>query len=669
MVVNKPPIVSEPQLYERDASRSAFWRRALVIYGFGGMLLLINAWFGTYFYVVVQALIWTQTSLLRGPLVILFALALLNLGAGRFARRFSLTRQELLTLYVMLCIGTCAAGYGFVQILINHIAAPFYYATGGNGFAERLQPHIPFWAAPRDPEVYNGFFRGNTTLYKPVYLWGWLLPVLTWSLFIGAIFWTSLCATTLFRKQWVEEERLTFPLVLLPLQLTDTSDSKSFWKNRWMWIGFLIAGVLESVNFLNFLYPSIPAIPIKPGMGQNEIGAMLTSPPWNAAGRIALAFYPFAIGIGYLLALDVSFSCWFLYLMSKVALVACSAMGLSEGATGSPSARIPFIREQGAGAFIGLAAFSVYMARRSLKTSWREAERPTGVDRDELMSFRMAYAGGVAGLLIQTIFLIALGFSPAMAGGYVFIYSCFALALGRIVSEVGAGWAWAPMWSPTSMTGEGIGLNYLNPQQLTALMANTQWMSDMRDNPLPQTAQAMKISGQAAFPARALLRPALFALVIGILAAFWAHLDIYYIYGAATAKVRPALMNSATGPARQAVSMMITPTFQDWSGIGAAVFGGATVIGLSAARQMFNWWPLHPLGYAVAMTNSMEYMWCPFLIAWGAKSITLRYGGIRAYRAALPFFLGLILGDYVVPTLWGIFGAMSKTQQYMAFPH
>jgi hypothetical protein len=56
-------------------------------------------------------------------------------------------------------------------------------------------------------------------------------------------------------------------------------------------------------------------------------------------------------------------------------------------------------------------------------------------------------------------------------------------------------------------------------------------------------------------------------------------------------------------------------------------------------------------------------------LAWLAKRTTLRYGGIRAYRAALPFFLGLILGDYVVPALWGVFGMASGYQQYMAFPH
>ena len=46
--------------------------------------------------------------------------------------------------------------------------------------------------APYNPEigVINGFFRGNSTLYDPVVLRGWAVPVLAWSAFIFAIFWT-----------------------------------------------------------------------------------------------------------------------------------------------------------------------------------------------------------------------------------------------------------------------------------------------------------------------------------------------------------------------------------------------------------------------------------------------------------------------------------------------
>jgi hypothetical protein len=93
------------------------------------------------------------------------------------------------------------------------------------------------------------------------------------------------------------------------------------------------------------------------------------------------------------------------------------------------------------------------------------------------------------------------------------------------------------------------------------------------------------------------------------------------------------------------------------------------VLALSLLRQTFVWWPFHPIGYVLAGTPSMDYMWCPFFLGWLIKLVILRYGGIRIYRQALPFFLGLILGDYIVPTLWGLWGMAAHTQVYTAFPH
>jgi hypothetical protein len=643
--------------------------RKAVIYGLGTLLLIGSAYFGTYAYVVTQALLWTQTALQRGPVVILFALAVANLLLMRRARRFALTPHELIALYAMLCAGTCAAGYGFVQILVNHMAAPFYenYATGSSRFPELLWPNLPTWVAPRDPAVLNAFFRGNASLYAPAVLRGWAVPVLAWSAFILAIFWTLLCLISLLRKPWVEEERLTFPLVLLPLELAESRPA--FWNNRLLWAGFLVAGLAESLNFVSFLYPSWPTLPLKARAGANEISLLLTTPPWNAIGLFTLSFFPFAIGIAYLLALDVSFSCWFFYLLSRALLVGCAWLGLSDGGSG-PTSRMPFLREQGAGAFVGVALFSLWAARRALGDAFAALGR-RGADDDgvELMTPRMALIGGGVGLLSLTGFLMLLGLAPGQAALYVLVYTCFALTLARIVSEAGAGWAWAPGWSAGQLTADAFGVNSLTGKQAAALLAYTPWMSDMRDNPAPHTAEALKLAQGVVLRPRALLMPLLFASVVGVLAAFWAHLDIYYLFGAATAKVRPALQSGATGPARQAVTLMVSPTRQDLPGLSAAFTGGLVALGFSILRQRFAGWPLHPLGYALGMTGSMEYMWCPFFIAWLAKAITLRYAGIRGYRAALPFFLGLILGDYVVPTLWGVFGMLSHTQQYMVFPH
>ena len=57
-----------------------------------------------------------------------------------------------------------------------------------------------------------------------------------------------------------------------------------------------------------------------------------------------------------------------------------------------------------------------------------------------------------------------------------------------------------------------------------------------------------------------------------------------------------------------------------------------------------------PTRVCLANTNSLDYVWCLLhrVCCDGAAP-----GGISLYRHTLPFFLGMILGDYVVPGLWG----------------
>src|SRR5262249_53649666 len=140
---------------------------------------------------------------------------------------------------------------------------------------------------------------------------------------------------------------------------------------------------------------SIPYIPVKPSEnGPLDIGARITSPPWDALGYFPLAFHPNTIGLSYLLSTDVSFSCWFFYLVRKGLDVYCAAAGYRGGGASSQSMRMPYTQEQGVGAWLCLAVLTLWMARHHLLAAWRAARRPRPEqEAQEGMSYRMAFLG------------------------------------------------------------------------------------------------------------------------------------------------------------------------------------------------------------------------------------------------------------------------------------
>ena len=84
-------------------------------------------------------------------------------------------------------------------------------------------------------------------------------------------------------------------------------------------------------------------------------------------------------------------------------------------------------------------------------------------------------------------------------------------------------------------------------------------------------------------------------------------------------------------------------------------------------KMRFLWWGLHPIGYVLGtgrLGGDMNFFWFPVLVGWAIKSIVLRYGGLRTYRSAIPFFAGLILGDYVIGAVWSLVGITLKIPTY-----
>lgn len=85
---------------------------------------------------------------------------------------------------------------------------------------------------------------------------------------------------------------------------------------------------------------------------------------------------------------------------------------------------------------------------------------------------------------------------------------------------------------------------------------------------------------------------------------------------------------------------------------------------LQAMCVRFFWWPFHPLAYAVSSSFEINLVWMPLLIAWVVKALMLRYGSVRTFQSSLPFFYGLILGQFVEGSLLNLWGITTGTPTY-----
>lgn len=615
----------------------------------------------------------TCTALPIGVLFVLFCLCLLNLAVARVRPGAALSGPELATIYSLTAVGSAVSGIGLIGFMTPSLAAPVHFATEANDW-DRFVVLLPDWLVPKDRTAIHAFFYGQSSIARWENLRAWVVPLTAWGIFLLALFGTTLCMMAILRRQWIQRERLAFPIVELPLEMTVRRGGfAGLLRSRAFQYGFALPCALQTLNSLAYLYPSIPRIEVKPeGNGPLDLGSYVKSPPWSALGYFPLGFHPNTIGLSYLLSTEVSFSCWFFYLVRKLEIVYFTAIGAGQGGgAGSASARMPFFQEQGAGGWIAIALLSLWLARRSIAEAWRNAVRPPArPDPAAPMSDRAAFAGLFLGSGFLLAFAVAAGLKPLYAGVLLAGFFALMLALCRIRAEAGAAWHFGPWVKAHQLPIRLFGEAALDDRSLTVLAAHGWYNLEYRSTPMPHQIEGMKMAEEGGFLAGRLAFWMMVALAVGIVASYWIVLDLYYREGAGTANVndwRPTMgripWNALNSQLRAA-----NPT-PDYPGLQAMSLGAAITLLLGWARTRFTWWPFHPVGYALANSFEMDLLWCQFLVGWLCKTLTLRYGGIRAYRAALPFFIGLILGDYVIASLWTLLGAATGITMYRCFPN
>ncbi len=629
------------------------------------LLMPLNAYWVILMEVVRYAGHPTTISLFFNVVFILAVLIALNGLLSRIWPGAALSPGELLTVYIMLALASAIMGHDMIEVLVPILTHASYYARPENGWATDILPAVPKWLIVTDPRALKEFYTGTGTLYSAHNLRAWAGPVLWWTAFLSLLGLIMLCINTILRRQWTENEKLSYPLVALPLEMV--SPRTQLFRSRLFWLGVATSAALELWNGLAYLYPSIPILPLKRFDQRQDIPTYFPAPPWNHIGVISLALYPFGIALGMLLPVDLLFSAWFFTWVWALEPVAGAVYGYAD----TPG--FPFMEPQSFGAYLGLAVGALWVSRSHFIRIWKGLWQPRldlG-DAREPLPYRMAVVVLAAASVLVYAFCRAAGMTPLYIVAFFVLYFGLAIAITRMRAELGPPAHDLSAAGPDTILPAVTASNNIARADLAMFSLFYGFNRAYRSHPMPIELEGYKIAERTGASYRPLFWAMLMALAAGALCGFWADLDLTYRAGAAEKIAPPNVQLIFGGEAWTRMSGWInSPTpaqQQDYTRTAVAVGLGVTLL-LTALRLRFPWFPLHPVGYAVSSSWSLGLLWLPLMIAWIIKGFLLRYGGLRWYRQALPYFLGMILGECVVGSLWSLFGIALGLPTYAFWP-
>ena len=614
----------------------------------GVALILLNAYWIALVSGIHHSLNPAYASLFIAPIVNLFFLLIINTLLKRIRPLFALSRAQLLLVYQMLVILCVVSGHNPMDFILGILAHPFWFATFENEYATLFHRYIPSWFTVEDKGALTGFFEGNSTLYTPRHLSAWIGPILLWSFVTFTLFFILLCFNSIQRLQWSERERLSYPIAQLPIEMT----TPRFFSRRLLWLGFSICAAIELLNGLHFLYPFVPGVPLKiPDFGAK----IFTTKPWNAIGWLPLFFYPWVVALTFFVPLELSFSVWFFFLFTKFQLIIGSIGGWKS------LQGFPYYNQQGIGAWLTLAILILWTSRKHLKTvfstAFKSSDNDIVAEKKEPLQYRTALLGILVGTTILVIVFQQAGMSVGILLTFLCLYFLMSIAITYARAAVGVPYHEVIWTHPQLMIVSVLGTRRTGAANLTLFSFLYPYVRDNVSHPMPSQLEGFKIAERAPISQKKMAIAMIVALLVATPASFWAYLHLIYQHGAVRTEGYIIGIGIETFE-RMLLPWLEQPHTTDSTGLSFTAFASLFTLGLMFLRRQFIWFPFHPAGYALGLSAGMVWVWSAVCVGWIIKAILLKFGGLRIYRQAAPFFVGVILGDFLIGTFWSLVGAV-----------
>lgn len=616
-----------------------------------GLILsvLLNIW-GIHSSYVTNASI---VSLAHLPITAVFPFVLVVFGLNPLIKWIlpgkGFTRQELIIVFFLVFTASAIPAWAFSSYALSVISGPNYFVSPENRWAELFLSSVPSWLiVPNTDNALTPFFEGlgsgDTAVWQV-----WIIPLFWWLTFYAAIFIVGASLMVILRKQWVEHERLSFPLAQVPLLLIEGTDGPSLWppivRSPLFWMGFGITFFILLWNMIGY-FGYLPTIRIGP---THATGLVL----FDKAPNISIRFNYLVAGIAYFTRIEVLFSVWFFYLLRIIQEGMMNNMGVANS--------YMVLQFQHLGGLLTMVVFTLWMARRHLKQVFYHAlGRPSDLDDSrEFFPYRLAVFGVTGGYLYLVAWLYAAGGSLVLIIVMITMSLLIFVGISRVVAETGLAAFDIPYDAANRVTVVVVGTDHIDAQTLTTMTLCHTFARNWRTLGMCSMAHAAKMGdvmgggvGKGVFGMITL------TLVLSTATAFVYTIYLGYDFGASqftgTAFKRGAqeVWDELAGWINNAHPYKSTHVIYSSSGILVMFF-------LLIVHHRFTWWPLHPIGFGVVATHSVNMAVANFFFVWLVKVVIFRVGGVALYRTVQPLVIGMIVAyatgvfiSFVVDLIW-----------------
>jgi len=595
------------------------------------------------------------------PAAIFVLLILIFLSAVH--PRLQLTSPELLLIFIMTSTASVLPSMGFMSSFIPIVSGFKYFATPGNQWAEYIIAKTRPILMVQDEKAITWFYEGLPRGESIPYL-AWLPPMSFMLVFMLIFSFLSICLMVLFRKQWIEKERLVYPLTILPLEMVKKQEGKgrlpAIFRDKIFWLAFGLAFLFYLSNWISRTATGAPVISLTGSMSlfRRSTGFIL-NPHFSI------------MGLAYLIPRSVSLSLWLFHVLFTVQSGFLSMSGFKPPGMNDPyGGRSIVTTFEGAGGMLMLVAALFWRARKHLKDCWRKAfGRNCDIDDSgEILSYRTAVFGGIASFLAMTGIMRYFGM-PWFTSFVFMLFTLFVfLGLSRIVCQAGLP-ATRAQCIPPVYTSYLLPPNIVTPQGYLVMGLQYSWAADIRSSIMASTGHSLKIKQETAIPPKLLFASIMAAIVVSYISSAWMHIYAAYRMGAlnaSTAGAGPWFFGGAMSNlvANLVIPNIVNPITKDiiisryiFTGIGAFVMGA-----LMFFHSKFLWWPVHYIGFPIAETLPLRNWWFAIFLAWLIKGVILRFGGNNVYRKSISFFLGLILSNTVWTVVEAVLNLINKSR-------